>query len=253
LKRRTKGEGSIFWSRSEKTWVAEITLPDGRRKKKRSKDKKTVQDWRLEQLKAISENRAIPDSKKTFKQFSEIFLTDVAKHTLKPKTYESYEYLLLYHIVPEIGKIRLTNLRPHHLQSLYSLKLSEGLSKKTVHHIHATVRRVLNEAVKWGLIYSNPCNQVTPPRVDKKPPKVWTVEQAQKFLSAVAEHRWYAIYLIALTTGARRGEILGLSWKSLNWEAGTITIEKSVQLINNKVVITDPKTRLRGEQFLCHK
>ena len=76
--------------------------------------------------------------------------------------------------------------------------------KNTVRHIHATIRRVLKEAVKWGLLYNNPCNMVTPPRVEKTPPKVWSVEQAKIFLYAVSNHRFYGIYLIALTTGARR-------------------------------------------------
>ena len=127
MTRRNKGEGSIFWSRSKKTWIAEITLPDGRRKKKRSKDKKVVQDWRFEQLKAISENRSIPDSKLTFKQFSEKFLSEVALHTLKPKTYESYEYILSFHVIPEIGKIKLVNLKPQHIQNVYTKKLKSGL------------------------------------------------------------------------------------------------------------------------------
>jgi integrase len=102
---------------------------------------------------------------------------------------------------------------------------------------------VLNEASKRGLIYNNPTNQVTPPRVKKTPPNVWTIEESKKFLLAVAEHRWYLIYLIALTTGARRGEILGMEWQNINWEANTISIEKTVLEINYKLVISEPKTK----------
>ena len=208
MARRSKGEGSIFWSRSEKNWVGKFKLPDGREVRKRSKDKQVVQDWLFETRKAVSENRTLPDEKTSFSELTDRFLNDVAKHTLKPKTYASYEWILRKHIIPEIGHLKLTAIQPIHLQNLYSKKINEGLSKKTVRHIHATTRRVLNQAVRWNLIYNNPTNQVTPPKLEKSLPKVWTIEEAQKFLSANAEHRWYAIYLIALTTGARRGEIL---------------------------------------------
>jgi integrase len=243
VRRRTKGEGSIFWSRSEKTWIAEITLPDGRRKRKRNKEKSIVQGWLFEQRKAVSENRTVPDGKVTFGDFVDQFLSDVAQHTLKPKTYSSYKWILEKHVTPDLGHIRLTHLQPYQLQNLYSEKLKSGLSNRTVRHIHATIRRVLNEAVKWELIYRNPCNQVTPPRLEKTPPAVWTVDEARTFLSAVAEHRWHAIYLIALTTGARRGEILGMEWENIDWAKGTIRIEKTISEVNGRAVITEPKTQ----------
>jgi integrase len=233
----------VYRSKSEKTWIAEITLPDGRRKKKRNKDKQVVIDWRYEQLKAIRENRMLPDEKITFSQFANHFLEDVAKHTLRPKTYATYKYILSDHVLPDLGKFKLISLGAQHLQDLYTKKLESGLSNKTVHHIHATIRRVLNEALKRGLIYNNPTNQVTPPRVEKTPPKVWTIEESQKFLLAVAEHRWYSIYLIALTTGARRGEILGMEWENINWTAKTISIEKTVLEVGYKTVVGEPKTK----------
>lgn len=242
MRRRVRGEGSLYWSQSEKTWIAEITLPDGRRKKKRSKDKQIVRDWLLEFRQSVKENRSLPDDRMTFGQLVSRYLSDVAKHTLKPKTYFIYEYLLFDHAVPEIGRLKLVNLKPYHLQSLYSKKLEDGFSKKTVHHLHATIRRVLNEAVKWGVLYSNPCSQVTPPRADKTPPNVWTIDEAQRFLSAVSGHRWHAIYLIALTTGARRGEILGMEWQNINWSKGSISILRTVSELNGQIIISEPKT-----------
>jgi integrase len=138
--------------------------------------------------------------------------------------------------------MKLIAIQPYHLQGLYSKKLSDGLSRKTVHTLHATIRRVLNEAVKWGLLYSNPCSRVTPPKPDRALPNVWSVEEAQRFLIAVASHRWYAIYLIALTTGARRGEILGMERQHFDWSRSTVSIVRTVSEIDNKLVVSDPKT-----------
>jgi integrase len=241
--RRTKGEGSIYFSVSERTWIAEASMPDGTRKKKRNKDKSVVKAWLTEQQQAAKENRAMPDDKMTFEAFTQRFLNDVAKHTLKPKTYSSYEWILNKHVLPDLGKFKLVAIQPFHLQRLYSQKLDDGLSKKTVRHIHATIRRVLNEAVKWGLIYRNPCDAVTPPRIEKIHPEVWTVQEAQQFLEATSEHRWHAIYLIALTTGARRGEILGMEWENIDWNRGTISIVKSITEVNGQAMISSPKTK----------
>lgn len=164
-KRRVKGEGSLFFSDTEQTWVGKITLPDGREKRKRNKNKAVVQKWLFEQRKAISENRVLTSENTTLNQFADRFLEEVALHTVKQKTYITYEAYLRLHIRPALGNIRLSALHSQQIQSLYARKLSEGLSRKTVHHIHATLRRVLNEAVKRSLIYKNPCDAVTPPRV----------------------------------------------------------------------------------------
>lgn len=244
MARRQKGEGSVYFSRSEKCWIAKFTLPDGTRIRKRSKDKQMVSNWLFEQRKAIKEHRTIPDGSITLNELADRFLEDVAAHTMKEKTFISYEAYFRLHIRPTLGKMKLSTIAPHHIQQLYSKKLNDGLSKKTVHHIHSYLRRVLNQAVKWELIYRNPCDSVTPPRIEKRIPTVWTIEESQKFLRAVSEHKWYAIYLIALTTGARRGEILGLEWKNVNWAKSTVIIQKTIVEVKGVAKITDPKTAL---------
>jgi integrase len=249
-KRRAKGEGTIFWSQSERRWIAEITLPDGRKKKKRSKDRQVVSDWLFAQRKAISDYNQPLDDKTTFNEFADKFLEEVAKHTLKEKTYITYESYLRLHVRPDLGRMKLASIQSQHIQRLYTKKLGSGLSKKTVHHIHGTLRRVLNKAVKRGLIQRNPCDGVTPPRIDKQVPSVWTIEEAKTFLSAVSDHRWYGIYLIALTTGARRGEILGMEWQNINWIKGTITINKTIVEIKGKATITSPKTKLSSRTIV---
>ncbi len=237
-----KGNGSVYYSRGEQRWIAEITLPDGSRKKKRSKTRKEADNWRYEQIKALSEGRTLPDDKITFDEFADKFLSDVAIHTMKPKTYQSYDSYLRLHIRPAFGRKKLNSITPAQIQRLYSQKLNEGLSAKTVSHIHGYLRRVLNEAVKWELIYRNPCQSVTPPKVQRKIPKVWTIDQAQTFLGAVRDHQYFGIYLIALTTGSRRGEILGMEWENIDWNKSTISIKKTVVELKGVATISTPKT-----------
>lgn len=242
-KKRSDGEGSLYFSESENTWIAEVTLPDGRRKKKRNKKQQVVKEWLLGYRNLLKEDSPLVDERITLAEFLAKFLEDTAKHTLKPKTYSTYKWLIEKHVIPEIGRIKLASLKPHHLQKLYGDKIDSGLSKKTVLHIHSVIRRALNEAIKWGLINNNPCSAVTPPRAEKSIPEVWSIEQAQEFLQAVREHRWYTIYLIALTTGARRGEILGLEWENIDFDRKTVSIQKTVSEISGKPVIGKPKTK----------
>ncbi len=123
-KKRNDGEGSIYYSESESTWIAEISLPDGKRKKKRSKKQQVVKDWLFEYRKLIKENRRLIDERITLSEFLKKYLTDTAKHTLKPKTYASYKWIIETHVIPEIGRIKLVSLKPQHLQKLYSDNVS---------------------------------------------------------------------------------------------------------------------------------
>jgi site-specific recombinase XerC len=91
------------------------------------------------------------------------FIDDFAAHILAPSTLHSYRRLIRDHIKPEIGLIKLVNHRPDHLQTLYSAKLNNGLSPRTLQYIHSVIHRSLNQAAKSGLIYRNPTDAVTPP------------------------------------------------------------------------------------------
>jgi hypothetical protein len=151
-KRRGNNEGTIFYSESEGCWIAEISLPNGKRKRKRSKRQKMVKDWLLEQRKAVQENRVLPDEQLLYTNFLDRYFSDVATHTLKPKTLNTYRYLIENHIKPDLGKIKLVQIKPEDLQSLYARKLDSGLSPKTVKHIHSLIRRTLNQALQWNII-----------------------------------------------------------------------------------------------------
>ena len=130
-KRRAKGEGSIYKENSG-DWIAQITLPSGERKRKRSRSQQVVRDWLLEQRKAIQKNLIVKNERITVEEHLDRFMEDVAAHSLRPSTLRSYSYLIRDHIKPEIGHIRLVALGPDHLQRLYSKKIKAGLSNRTV-------------------------------------------------------------------------------------------------------------------------
>lgn len=240
-KRRAKGEGSIFKEKSG-YWCATIILPGGKQKRKRSKSQQVVRDWLLGQRQAQHDNLLLKDERITVGDFFDRFMSDVAVHSLAPSTIHSYRYLIRDHIKPEIGHIKLINLRPDHLQNLYSTKLNAGLSKRTVQYIHAVIRRCLNQAVKWGLLYRNPTNAVTPPHPRRKPPQTLSVEQVKTFLQSIENHPYFPLYLLAVTTGMRKSEIIGLQWQNVSLERKTISVRHALVEIQGKTHLSQPKS-----------
>jgi integrase len=242
-KRRAKGEGTIYYSETQELWVAQITLPNGRRKSKYSKTQKVVRDWLLEKRKSLKDGLLVESENITVEQFFDRFMNDVAAHTLRTRTIESYTYLINKHIKPEIGPIKLAKLCPDHLQNLYSQKLDEGLSERTVHYIHAVIRRILNQAVKWGLIVRSVTDLVEPPKPKKRIPKTLSEGQAKKFLETVKDHRWYPLYVLAITTGMRQGELLGLHWEDVDLERSVLHVRHALQVVVGQgLELTQPKT-----------
>jgi integrase len=240
-KRRAKGEGSIYRENSG-DWIAQITLPGGERKRKRSKSQQVVRDWLLEQRKAIQKNLIVRNERITVAEHLDRFMEVVAAHSLRPSTLRSYNYLIRDHIKPEIGHIRLIALGPDHLQTLYSKKIKAGLSNRTVQYIHAVIRRALNQAVKWGLIYRNPTDAVTAPKVQKKPPQTLSEDQVKEFLASVEEHSLYPLYELAITTGMRKGELLGLQWKDVDLKQGRINVTRTLVTIQGRTHLAEPKS-----------
>jgi integrase len=143
-KRRSKGEGSIFFWKT-KFMDCAITLPDGRKKRKYSKNQKEVRDWLVDQRKNLKDGLFVDDQKLTVGEFVERWFADVKSPLLRPSTLISHESIIKNHIVPEIGYVRLRDLSPAHLQALYTKRLREGKSKRTVKYIHTIMHQSSDE------------------------------------------------------------------------------------------------------------
>lgn len=242
-KRRARGEGTVYYTEALNRWIAQITLPNGKKKTKSAKTQKEVRDWLQTQRQAVKTNLIVEEEKVTLSDFLEHYMEDVAKHTLRPKTLESYGYLIRLHIKPELGNIKLSQLRPDHVQQLYSAKLNSGLSRRTVQFIHSILHKTLSQALKWGLVTRNVTDLVEKPTVKRPTPTTLSVQEVKKLLATVREDRLYPMYCLAMV-GLREGEILGLHYEDVDWEKGTIHIRHAVQyLIGQGLQITEPKTQ----------
>ncbi len=110
----------------------------------------------------------IESEKITLGAFLDHILNEVAAHIFRPKSFDAYAYLVRNHIKPELGDIKLSLLRPDHLQNLYSQKLNQGLSRRSVQYIHAVLHKALSQAEKWGLVVRNVADAVDAPRRKKR-------------------------------------------------------------------------------------
>jgi integrase len=123
------------------------------------------------------------------------------------------------------GNAKLAKLTAQQVQALYSAKLKEGLSQTTVNHLHACLRAALKAAVRLDLVPRNVCDLVDPPRMAQHEMQVLSAEQARVLLDTCTGDRLEALYVVALTTGMRLGEMLGMRWSDIDLESARPSIE----------------------------
>lgn len=254
-RRRGHGEGGIFQRASDGQWVSRIALPDGKRKTFYGKTRKEVSDKLKAAQRAVEDGLSLNTDRQTVPQYLDKWLEASVRQSVSPKTYSTYESLCRTSIAPRMRNVKLAKVTALDLQKLYAELAGDGKSPRTVHHVHRVLHRAFTQAVGWKLLSRNPCDGVTAPRVPRTEMQVWTPEQADAFLLATREDRMHALYVLALTTGMRQGELLGLRWGDINVSAGTLSVRRSLQWLQGTgLVFNEPKTtRSRRNIHLSRK
>lgn len=185
----------------------------------------------------------------TLREYLNKWKDEYCKPSLAFKTFESYTGIIDNYVLPFMGGVKLTNLKPAQIQDYYALmmknKTSEGkgLSSTSVLYHHRVIREALSHAVKLGYIFYNPADRVKPPRKNKPEMKTMSIEQAQSALEAYKSHRLFLPFLLAIKTGMRQGEICGLRWENIDLKNGTIYVTHSLQRQGKELVLKEPKTK----------
>jgi integrase len=160
----------------------------------------------------------------------------VARHTHK-----DYESKVRVHLKPAIGRIKLKDLRADDLQVLYAQKTAAGKSARTVEYIHTTIRKALERAEAWDLVTKNVARHAKPPKKGHTEHDVLSRDQVRRFFEAAQGDRFEALYILALTTGMRRGEILGLKWADIDLRRGYLRVLRSLSTDHGPPVEVAPK------------
>ena len=249
-RKRGHGEGSIR-QRKPGLWAGEIMVghrPDG------SRDRRTVYGktraevvGKLDQLRQQRRNGMLPDAeveRDTVGSFLTRWL-QVIRAGVRERTWQRYAELTRLHLIPVLGHLQLGRLHPDHVQALYAAKLDGGLAPQTVVHLHRVLHVALSHAVKRGYLHRNVTDAVDPPSVQKREMQRLTPEEAVQLLDSAAEagDRLTALWTLAVYSGCRQGELLGLKWEDLDWEEGTITIRRTlITAVGGVPSFSEPKT-----------
>lgn len=245
-KARGRGEGSIY-QRADGYWVASISTGyggDGTRRRRTiyGKTKQQVQD-KLSRLQVGKLDGTLGDAgKTTLAAYLERWLEDVARPTIRHTTFVNYERMVKSKINPRVGGVGLSKLNPAQVQGLYATLEREGASGHVRRLVHAVLHRALKQAVKWNLVARNVCDAVEAPRVERKEIKPLRPEQAAKLLFAATGDRLRALYVLAIDSGLRLGELFGLQWDDVDLEGRTIIVRRALAEVNGRLSLTEPKT-----------
>ena len=147
---------------------------------------------------------------------------------VRPSTHRRYRDLMAGHVVPVVGTVKLAKLSALDVQRLYADRLAAGLSPTTVHQLHNVLHRALKQAIRWGLLVRNPTEAVDAPRPANPECKTWSAREVGAVLSAAAGDDLAALWRLALLTGMRRGELLGLTWEDVDLDRGALAVRRTL-------------------------
>lgn len=249
--KRGNNEGTIR-KRADGRWEAMITLPGGRgRKSLYGKSRAEVARKLTEARRSVDQGITVPLGRMTLASFMAQWLSEVIKLNLRDKTYHSYEQVTRVHILPNLGKVLLSELTPLRLQRLLNEKAGGPLSPRSVQIIHAVLRQALGHAERMNYIGQNPlaAKRVPAPRAPRHEAPAISPDDARSVLAALRGDRLEALVTAALAVGLRQGEALGLTWKDINFGSGTVTIRHQLQRIDGEYQLVEPKSRSGRRQI----
>jgi integrase len=254
-KRRGNGEGSIT-QRPDGIWEGRLTLLDGRRKSFYNKSRQVVARKLAEALRDREKGAAIvTDERLTVAAYLAQWLERMAPPRVRPSTHQRYAQLLA-HVTRAYGEQRLTRLTARHLADLYAqlqrpaAEDGAGISATTAHHVHTVLHEALDDAFKLDLIVANPTERVDAPKLRRAPVKPFSSEEAWRLIEAARGERLEALYMLALTSGLRLGELLALTWRQVDLDAGQLRVVASLQRVGaNRWQVGEPKTESSRRQI----
>jgi integrase len=181
--------------------------------------------------------------RQTVRQFLERWLEDSVKPSVRPLTHDQYQQHVRLYLAPLLGHHRLEKLAPQHIRAFLKQKLEDGLSPRTVQLSLVVLRRALGQAARDGLTGRNVAGLVDAPRWQRPEVRPWEPGEAKLFLEAIRGERLQAAYLVALSLGLRRGEVLALRWSDVDFEARTITVARALARVGGRLQFIEPQSQ----------
>src|SRR5215211_6877545 len=239
-RKNANGDGSRPRKRPDGRWEARY-WSEGKRRSIYGRTRKEVADKLADALSDKGESPVFVPANVTVAEFFAQY-EDAVRNTMKRRSFETYQSIAKVHLLPTFGMIRLKDLTREHVQCMYSRKRDAGLSAARVRRIHGVLSSALNHAVWWRLVDHNVCKEVSPPRVPAPEIRPLSAEEAKRFLAAAQGDRYYALYVLGLTTGARIGELGGMFWSDLDLDRKVVRIQRALITGRGGPTFEPPKT-----------
>ena len=222
-------------SRGERTWLVRVFLGRDSQTGKRKYHNKTIRGNRKDAQKYLNGvlrdmdlGTFVEPSAMTLGEYLDQWLESAAKPRLSARVFADYKYLLTLYVRPTLGNKKLADVRPLDIQSLYTQMQDRGLSARSVRYVNAVLSSALKQAVKWRILAQNPATLVELPKQSRKEMQSLSPEDAVKFLEVAAEDRYGLVFTLALITGMRPEEYLGLQWKDIDLQTGVLTVQRAL-------------------------
>jgi integrase len=226
--------------------MAQYAVHTAEGRKRRTLYGKTRAEVAAKLARALSDrgdDLAFDAGKQTVGEYLDRWLSHSVRDTVRKGTFERHEQVIRLHIGPALGDLKLKALGPAHVQALYRDRLDAGLSPATVQKIHAILHKALDQAVRWSLVPRNATEVVKAPRPNPDEIQPLSSEQVKVLLETAIGERFAAIYVLAIHTGLRQGELLGLKWEDVDLENGLIRVRRTLTRYKGRLLLSEPKTR----------
>lgn len=258
-RKRKKGEGTVYL-RKDGRWEGRYVIgyDDNGNPKTKNVLAKTKKEC-IEKLEKLREEcgglrPTKVKSEMHFGDWMDFWFQNYCKPRIRESTQESYEGWIYNHLIPGLGKTPLNKLTQADLQQFFHTMKKSGrhihvdkfgteMADRSVRSCHAVCQMALDKAVEENLIRTNPAKGCKLPPLKNREMKVLTKEEIQRFLIQAKEEGLYEIFLLELTTGLRRGELVALKWDDLDFKTGKLRISKQVYRVKGEMVVNEPKTK----------
>jgi len=228
------------------TVVYDEGYDEHRRRRQRTKGgfptRREAQAFLTDVLARLGDGSYAQPSKQTLGDYLTQEWLPAVESTVRPLTFTQYRSIARLRILPALGHLRLQQISGGHVNTLYRELEQAGLSVSTRRQTHAVLHRALRDAVRWGRLIRNPADMADPPAAAQTRVQSWTAKELGRFLEHVRGDRVFALWRLAATTGLRRGELAGLTWRCLDLENARVSVEQQLLPTRGGVSFGPPKS-----------
>lgn len=247
--RKPSGSGTVYRRKDGRYEAAVwVTTPNGQRRRKRvyGRTYEEAHEKYVALMRQVHQGFRVVTRSQRVDEYLQYWLDQVAKPTVRATTYAKYETFIRLYLAPGLGRKRLEKLTTADVRAFLNAQRDDGVSAHKMQAMHAILRNALQNALREDLVARNVAALVRVPQAGPREFRPWSVDEAVTFLDVARRHPLHAAFVLVLTLGLRRGEVLGIAWDHVDLDDGTVRIRQQLQRFGGELRLTDVKTRRSG-------